>query len=127
MMEQEAPDCCEERELHRDAMHIVRRALPDETRLHDLAELYKLFSDYSRVKLLYLLAEAEQELCVCDITELMEINQSAVSNHLRLLRSSKLIKYRKEGKNTFYSVADSHVRTILRQGMEHFEEEIGER
>ncbi len=64
---------------------------------------------------------------MCDITELMEINQSAVSNHLRLLRSSKLIKYRKEGKNTFYSVADSHVRTILRQGMEHFEEEIGER
>lgn len=112
--------CCEKEELHEEAIKEVESNLPEDTLLLDLAELYKLFSDFSRVKLLYLLLD--RELCVCDITKLMDINQSAVSNHLRLLRNSKLVQFRKVGKNTYYSLADSHVEAILKQGMDHITE-----
>lgn len=112
--------CCEEEEIHEEAIHEVAAELPEDSLLLDLAELYKLFSDFSRVKLLYLLLD--RELCVCDITKLMNINQSAVSNHLRLLRNSKMVKFRKVGKNTYYSLADSHVESILKQGMDHITE-----
>lgn len=112
--------CCEQEELHEEKINEVQKELPEDTLLLDLAELYKLFSDFSRVKLLYLLLD--RELCVCDITKLMNINQSAVSNHLRLLRNSKLVQFRKVGKNTYYSLADSHVESILKQGMDHITE-----
>lgn len=111
---------CDCHETHKEAIDSARLSVPSEESLRDVADLYKLFSDFSRVKLLYLLAG--RELCVCDITELMDINQSAVSNHLRLLRNSKLIKSRREGKNIFYSLADDHVESILRQGLEHVNE-----
>lgn len=112
--------CCEKEEIHEQSVKEAQAELPEDTLLLDLAEFYKLFSDFSRVKLLYLLVD--RELCVCDITKLMNINQSAVSNHLRLLRNSKLVRFRKVGKNTYYSLADSHVEAILKQGMEHITE-----
>ena len=76
------------------------------------------------MRILYLLAE--RELCVCDLTELMDINQSAISNHLRLLRNGKLVKSRREGKNVYYSLADSHVSTIMSNGLEHVREDSGD-
>lgn len=112
--------CCEQKELHENIIKEAKDEIPEDELLVDLSEFFKLFSDFSRIKLLYLLAG--RELCVCDLTKLMNINQSAVSNHLRLLRNCKLVKYRKSGKNTYYSLADSHVEAILKQGTEHISE-----
>ncbi|MGN1350080.1 MAG: ArsR/SmtB family transcription factor [Anaerovoracaceae bacterium] len=116
--------CCDATEVHMEEVRAAAQAVPSEAELKDVAELYKLFSDYSRVRILYLLAE--RELCVCDLTELMDINQSAISNHLRLLRNGKLVKSRREGKNVYYSLADRHVETILQNGLEHILEDKGE-
>ena len=96
----------------------MREKLPQDEVLYDLAELFKIFGDSTRVKILYALLEAE-ELCVCDIASLMDVTQSAVSHQLRVLKSSKLVKFRKEGKTVYYSLADDHVCRILSQGMEH--------
>ena len=88
--------------------------------LYDLAELFKVFGDSTRIKILYALFEAE--LCVCDISRLLGLTQSAVSHQLRVLKNSRLVKFRKEGKTVFYSLADDHVRKIIAQGMEHVNE-----
>ena len=98
----------------------VRALLPPDEELYDLAELFKIFGDSTRIKILYALLEGE--LCVCDIAKLMEVTQSAVSHQLRVLKSSKLVKFRREGKTVYYSLADEHVVRILSQGMEHIEE-----
>jgi len=115
---QENTPTCQEEELHPEAIHRVREKLPQDEVLYDLAELFKIFGDSTRVKILYALLEAE-ELCVCDIASLMDVTQSAVSHQLRVLKSSKLVKFRKEGKTVYYSLADDHVCRILSQGMEH--------
>ena len=94
--------------------------MPDDEILYDLADLFKIFADSTRIKILYALLESE--LCVCDIAQMLGMNQSAISHQLRVLKQSKLVKYRREGKTIFYSLADGHVRTILDQGMEHIEE-----
>lgn len=112
--------CCEENVVHQDAVEQVRRLLPQDEVLYDLAELFKIFGDSTRIKILYALLEAE--LCVCDIAKLMEVSQSAVSHQLRVLKASKLVKFRREGKTIYYSLADEHVTRILSQGMEHIEE-----
>ena len=117
-MIQENTPTCQEEELHPEAIHRVREKLPQDEVLYDLAELFKIFGDSTRVKILYALLEAE-ELCVCDIASLMDVTQSAVSHQLRVLKSSKLVKFRKEGKTVYYSLADEHVIRILSQGMEH--------
>ena len=117
-MVQENTPTCQEDELHPEAIHRVREKLPQDEVLYDLAELFKIFGDSTRVKILYALLEAE-ELCVCDIASLMDVTQSAVSHQLRVLKSSKLVKFRKEGKTVYYSLADDHVCRILSQGMEH--------
>lgn len=117
-MIQENTPTCQEEELHPEAIHRVREKLPQDEVLYDLAELFKIFGDSTRVKILYALLEAE-ELCVCDIASLMDVTQSAVSHQLRVLKSSKLVKFRKEGKTVYYSLADDHVCRILSQGMEH--------
>ena len=119
-MEQRDLPCCEESQVHLDAVERVRGLLPADETLYDLAELFKIFGDSTRVKILYALLEGE--LCVCDIAKLMEVTQSAVSHQLRVLKGSKLVKFRREGKTVFYSLADSHVRAILGQGMEHVTE-----
>ena len=88
--------------------------------LYDLAELFKIFGDTTRIKILYALFEAE--LCVGDMAQLLGLSQTAVSHQLRVLKGNKLVKFRREGKTVFYSLADDHVRRIINQGMEHVEE-----
>ena len=112
--------CCQEKTIHEDAVAAVRNQLPPDELLYDLAELFKIFGDSTRIKILYALLE--RELCVCDIAKLMDVTQSAVSHQLRVLKASKLVKFRREGKTVYYSLADEHVIRILSQGMEHIEE-----
>lgn len=119
-MDQENMPFCEEEKLHPDVVESVRETLPPDELLYDLAELFKMFGDSTRVKILYALLESE--LCVCDLAKLMDVTQSAVSHQLRVLKSGKLVKCRREGKTMFYSLADEHVVRILSQGMEHVEE-----
>ena len=102
---------------HKETVDKVNSDMPDEELLYDLAELYKIFGDSTRVKILYVLLEAE--MCVCDISTLLGISQSAISHQLKLLKQSDLIKSRRSGKTVFYSLADEHVSVILNSGMEH--------
>lgn len=106
--------------VHEHTVEQVLSEMPSDETLYDLAELFKVFGDSTRVKILYALFEAE--LCVCDIAQLLGMSQSAISHQLQVLKKSKLVKYRRKGKTVFYSLADSHVRTILGQGMEHVTE-----
>ncbi len=119
-MEQENIQSCEFMYVHEDIVQKVQKSMPDEDELYDLAELYKVFADSTRIKILYVLFESE--MCVCDIAQLLEMSQSAISHQLRVLKQSKLVKFRREGKTIFYSLADEHVRTIMDQGIEHIEE-----
>ena len=111
---------CEYMHVHEDIVNKVNEQMPDEEILYDLAELFKIFGDSTRIKILYALFESE--MCVCDIAQLLNMTQSAISHQLRSLKQSKLVKYRREGKTVFYSLADAHVRTIINQGLEHVEE-----
>ena len=113
-------DHCDYMHVHEEIVAQVNETMPDEEILYDLAELFKIFGDSTRIKILYVLFEAE--MCVCDIATLLGMSQSAISHQLRSLKQSKLVKYRREGKTVFYSLADSHVRAILGQGMEHVTE-----
>ena len=113
-------ECCDFIHAHEDIVEKVRRELPGEDTLYDLTELFRIFGDSTRVRILYVLFEAE--MCVCDIAALLGMTQSAISHQLRALKQAKLVKYRREGKTIFYSLADDHVVTILAQGMEHIEE-----
>jgi len=113
-------DRCQITECHPDAIHRVAGQLPDDEVLYDLAELFKLFGDSTRIKILYALFESE--LCVCDIAQLLGLTQSAISHQLRILKAGKLVKFRREGKVVYYSLADDHVRSMINQGMEHVEE-----
>lgn len=108
---------CEFLHAHEQLVERVRLQVPCEDSLIDLAELYKVFGDSTRIKILYVLFESE--LCVCDIAALLGMTVSAVSHQLRILRTAKLVDFRREGKTVFYSLADDHVRTILGMGMEH--------
>ena len=119
-MRNQTGPCCEENLIHPDKVDQVRGLLPADETLYDLAELFKIFGDSTRVKILYALLESE--LCVCDLAKLMEVTQSAVSHQLRVLKGSKLVKFRREGKTVYYSLADEHVSRILSQGMEHIQE-----
>lgn len=107
-------------EVHRDIVEAVSSHMPDEEVLYDLAELYKVFGDSTRIKILFVLFESE--MCVCDIAELLRMTQSAISHQLRVLKQNKLVKSRREGKAVLYSLADSHVRLILNQGLDHIYE-----
>lgn len=113
-------ECCENTEVHEDLLKTVTEHMPDEEELYDLAELFKVFGDSTRIRILYVLFEAE--LCVCDIAEALHMTQPAISHQLRILKQAKLVKNRREGKSVFYSLADGHVRTIIAQGIEHIEE-----
>ena len=109
--------CCDEKFVHNEIVHEVEQQLPADETLYDLAELFKVFGDSTRIKILYALFEAE--MCVCDIALLLGLSQSAISHQLRVLKSAKLVQFRREGKTVFYSLADDHVRRIIGQGMEH--------
>lgn len=108
---------CDFIHAHEDIVKKVNDSMPDEELLYDLAELYKVFGDSTRIKILYVLFESE--MCVCDIAQLLNMSISAISHQLRVLKQSQLVRFRKEGKTVFYSLADEHVRLILGQGMEH--------
>lgn len=110
-------ECCESVELHEELLKLVRDTLPAEEHLMDLAELFKIFGDTTRIRILFVLFEAE--VCVCDLAEALSMTQSAISHQLSILKRNKLVKSRREGKSVFYSLADDHVRTIIGQGMEH--------
>ena len=105
---------------HAELVARVAREMPGEDTLFDLSELFKLFADSTRIRILYALSAGE--LCVCDIATLLGMTQSAISHQLGALKRSKLIQYRRSGKTVFYSLADDHVLTILRQGAEHVAE-----
>lgn len=113
-------DVCEVTVIHEDVINKVKKIMPEETKLYDLAELFKVFGDTTRIKILCALFESE--MCVCDIAALLGMNQSAVSHQLRVLKQSKLVKYRKEGKIVYYSLADDHVIKIFGEGFNHIEE-----
>ena len=98
---EEADLCCDSCEVHENLVKIVNETMPDETELYDLAELFKVFGDSTRI----------------------HMTQSAISHQLRILKQNKLVKSRREGKSVFYSLADGHVRTIIAQGQEHIEED----
>jgi DNA-binding transcriptional ArsR family regulator len=119
-MERLEVTCCQEPMIHPDAVERVKKLLPPDETLYDLAELFKIFGDSTRIKILYALLESE--LCVCDLAKLLDVTQSAVSHQLRVLKSSKLVKFRRDGKTVYYSLADEHVVRILSQGMEHIVE-----
>ena len=106
--------------LTNDAIEQVREKLPDDEVLYDLAELFKVFGDTTRVKILYVLFESE--LCVGDIAQCLNMTQSAVSHQLRLLKACKLVRFRQEGKMVFYALDDDHVRSMLALGLEHIAE-----
>jgi len=106
--------------FHRDLQQRVMETMPEETQLYDLAELFKIFGDSTRIRILFVLFEAE--VCVCDLAQVLNMTQSAVSHQLKILKQNRLVKSRREGKSIFYSLADDHVRTIIAQGQEHIEE-----
>ena len=114
-------EMCETTEVHEELLKTVRETMPEETELYDLAELFKVFGDSTRIRILFVLFEAE--VCVCDLAQALGMTQSAISHQLRILKQNKLVKNRREGKSIFYSLADEHVRTIIEMGREHIEEE----
>lgn len=120
MIDKNGMERCEYIHAHEDIIEKVTKEIPDEEILYDLAELFKIFGDSTRIKILYVLFESE--MCVCDIAQLLGMNQSAISHQLRVLKQAQLVKYRRDGKTIFYSLADNHVRTILGQGMDHLTE-----
>ena len=113
-------ECCDCNGIHEDLLKIVNDTMPEETELYDLAELFKVFGDSTRIRILFVLFEAE--VCVCDLAKVLNMTQSAISHQLRILKANKLVNSRREGKSVFYSLADGHVRTIIAQGREHIEE-----
>ena len=119
---EEGMEVCESCEVLENLLKIVNEKMPEETELYDLAELFKVFGDSTRMRILFVLFEAE--VCVCDLAEALNMTQSAISHQLRILKQNKLVKSRREGKSVFYSLADDHVRTIVDQGREHIEEDL---
>jgi len=105
---------------HEKLVAEIEESLPDEDTLDDLEDLFKIFGDSTRIKILYVLHGGE--MCVCDIASLLQMTQSAVSHQLRVLRQNRLVKSRREGKNIYYLLADEHVHTIISMGIEHISE-----
>lgn len=119
-MKKEIELICEENCPHYQNIHKVELESPTDTECIDLADMFKMFSDSTRLRII--LAIVKQELCVCDLCELLNLNQSTVSHQLKSLRDAKLVKYRREGKQIFYSLKDKHVVTIISQGLDHIRE-----
>lgn len=107
--------------IHEDVVDRVKDKMPQEEMLYDLAELFKVFGDSTRTRILWALDEAE--MCVCDIAYLLNMTQSAISHQLRVLKQAKLVKNRREGKIVFYSLEDEHIKQIFELGLIHIGEE----
>ena len=116
----EHPVTCLECHHHQDLVERAARLMPDDEKLFRLAEVYKVFGDSTRIRIMCALMGGE--MCVCDISGLLGMTQSAISHQLRLLRSHRLVKSRREGKSVFYSLDDEHISAILSQGLRHIQE-----
>lgn len=106
--------------MHKETVEKVKKIMPEDGFIYDLAELFKVFADSTRMKIIYALMK--NELCVCDIANIVNTTQSAISHQLRILKQSKLVKFRKEGKVVYYSLDDDHISQIVKKGSEHIEE-----
>jgi ArsR family transcriptional regulator, lead/cadmium/zinc/bismuth-responsive transcriptional repressor len=106
--------------IHEDVVNEVKKHIPQEETLYDLADLFKVLGDSTRIKILCALFQAE--MCVCDISALLEMTQSAISHQLRVLKQARLVKYRRDGKVVYYSLDDEHVKSIFDQGLVHISE-----
>jgi transcriptional regulator, arsR family len=113
-------ELCQEYFLHEDRLEDAREGSPTEEMVYDLVELFKVFGDVTRVKIIY--AILESEMCVCDIASLLDMTQSAISHQLRVLKKARLVKFRKEGKTVFYSLDDQHIDKIFSFGLDHIKE-----
>ncbi len=111
---------CQERCPHFNLINEIKLSNIDREEIQGLSEMFKLFADETRLRIIC--AILNHELCVCDLCELLELNQSAVSHQLQLLRSSKLVKYRKEGKQVYYSLKDEHIENIIKMALAHIME-----
>lgn len=111
---------CEFVHVHKELAARVQESMPPENSLYELADLYKIFGDSTRIKILYVLFESE--VCVCDLALILNMTPSAVSHQLKILKQARLVRFRKEGKSVIYSLADNHVKTIIDQGIEHINE-----
>lgn len=112
---------CAERHLHEDAVEDAERCMPDDDTLLEVSDFFKALSDSSRLKIIAALIS--RELCVCDISEIAGQSQSAVSHQLRVLRAARLVKYRRDGKQVFYSIDDTHIAEIIQTTIRHLSEE----
>lgn len=119
-MAQEIIDRCETVCIHEEAVKEARKQMISDETAGFLAELFRTLGDTTRVKLLFALMQ--RELCVCDVTAVIGMTESAVSHQLRVLRSQRLVRYRRQGKILYYSLADSHVARLFEQGLEHVTE-----
>jgi len=106
--------------IHEDVVNEVKKKMPNEETLYDLADLFKVFGDTTRVKLLWALEEAE--MCVCDLAALLNMTQSAISHQLRILKQARFVKFRRKGKIVYYSLNDDHIKQIFDQGLNHIKE-----
>ena len=113
-------ECCDYIHTHEEIVEKVLKEMPGDDTLYDLTELFRIFGDSTRIRILYVLFEAE--MCVCDIAQLLGMTQSAISHQLRALKNARLVKSRREGKVVFYSLSDDHVKAIINQGMSHVTE-----
>ncbi len=111
---------CKCEEVHEYIIDEVRQVMPQDEMLYDLAELFKVFGDTTRIKILYALFS--KEMCVCDIADLLGMTHSAISHQLRVLKQARLVKFRKEGKVVYYSLDDSHISQIFDCGLSHIQE-----
>jgi len=111
---------CEFSCVHTEVVEAVNNIMPSEEILYDLADFFKVFGDSTRIKILYVLMQSE--MCVCDIAQLLNASQSAISHQLRVLKQMQLVKNRRDGKTIFYSLSDGHISTILSTGLEHIKE-----
>ena len=111
---------CDYIHVHDHVVKQVMEFMPQRETLMNLAEFFRVFGDSTRIRILYALSQSE--LCVCDIASLLGMGQSAISHQLRILKQMRLVKFRRDGKSVLYSLADSHIETILAQGMEHIGE-----
>ena len=106
--------------VHEDIVKNILQNMPNEENLYDLAELFKVFGDSTRIRMLFCLSE--HEMCVCDIAKVLNMTQSAISHQLKILKQARLVKFRRDGKQIFYMLDDLHVKDIISEGLEHINE-----
>ena len=115
-----ATTVCSARVIHREILQSVKAAMPEDRLLGELSDFFRIFGDNTRLRILWALSESE--MCVCDLCVLLGMKQAAVSRQLGILKQTRLVRYRREGKVVFYSLDDDHIRRVLEVGMQHVRE-----